>query len=80
MEPDLRAMKSISQQKKDAVKNMPEAQALIRMLREQNGALMENVMNAIQTGDYAKAKQLLQPAMESKEIQDTLRGIGTKLG
>ncbi len=80
MEPDLRAMKPLSQQKADAIKNMPEAQALIRMLSEQNGALMEHMMKAIQCGDYTKAKQLLQPAMESKQIQETLREIGNKLG
>ncbi len=80
MEADLRAMKSFSQQKTDAVKYMPEAQSLIRMLNEQNGVLMEQVMKAIQCGDYTKARQLLQPAMDSKQVQDTLREIGNKLG
>ena len=80
MEPDFRALKSFSQQRAEALKDMPEVQPLIRMLREQNGILMEQVMKAVQTGDYGKAKQLLQPAMESKQMQDTLREIGNKLG
>ena len=80
MEPDFRALKSFYQQKAEALKDMPEVQPLIRMLSEQNGVLMEQVMKAVQTGDYGKAKQLLQPAMESKQMQDTLREIGKKLG
>ena len=80
MEPDSRAMKSFSQQKVDALKNIPEAQSLIQMLSEQNGVLMEQVGKAIQSGDYGKARQLLQPAIQSKQMQDTLREIGKKLG
>ena len=80
MEPDSRAMKSFSQQKVDALKNIPEAQSLIQMLSEQNGVLMEQVGKAIQSGDYGKARQLLQPAIQSKQMQDTLRDIGKKLG
>ena len=80
MEPDSRAMKSFSQQKVDALKNIPEAQSLIQMLSEQNGVLMEQVGKAIQSGDYGKARQLLQPALQSKQMQDTLREIGKKLG
>lgn len=80
MEPDYRALKSFYQQKAEVLKDMPEVQPLIRMLSEQNGILMEEVKKAVQTGDYEKAKQLLQPAMESKQMQDTLLEIGNKLG
>lgn len=80
MEPDIRAMKLFSQQKADVVKNMPEAQSLIRILSDQNEVLMEQVVKAIQSGDYGKVKQLLQPAIQSKQVQDTMREIGKKLG
>lgn len=80
MEPDLRTMRSYAQQKKDTVKDIPEAKNIIRMLTAQNSLLMEQVKNAIEAGDYIKAKKLLQPAMESKEIQDALHEIGKKLG
>ena len=80
MEPDIRAMKLFSQQKADVVKNMPEAQSLIRILSDQNEVLTEQVVKAIQSGDYGKVKQLLQPAIQSKQVQDTMREIGKKLG
>ena len=80
MEPDIRAMKLFSQQKADVVKNMPEAQSLIRILSDQNEVLMEQVVKAIQSGDYGQVKQLLQPAIQSKQVQDTMREIGKKLG
>ena len=73
-------MKLFSQQKADSIKKMPEVQSLRQMLSQQNGELMEQVMHAIQSGDYVKAKKLLQPAMESKQVQDTLQEIGRKLG
>ena len=73
-------MKLFSQQKADSIKNMPEVQSLRQMLSQQNGELMEQVIHAIQSGDYVKAKKLLQPAMESKQVQDTLQEIGSKLG
>ena len=63
-------MKLFSQKKADSIKNMPEVHSLLQMLSRQNGELMEQVMHAIQSGDYVTAKQLLQPAMESEQVQN----------
>ena len=73
-------MKLFSQQKADSIKNMPEAQSLFQLLSQQNDVLMEQILHAVQSGDYVKVKQLLQPTMESKQVQDTLQQIGRKLG
>lgn len=64
----------------DKIMKMPEAQALIQLLKRQSKETMDEVMKSINTGNYEKAKTLLQPTIDNKEFQEALQKVGSKIG
>lgn len=60
--------------------NSPEAQAVIEIMKNQSTEVMNEVMKSIQCGNYERAKVLLQPAMENKNMQEMLQKVGNKFG
>lgn len=64
----------------DAVKmaNTPAGQELLALLQQSDTSALQNAMEQASSGNYDKAKQMLQPLLASPQVQKLLRQLGGK--
>lgn len=56
--------------------NSPAGQQLISILRKTDPVAMQSAMASASKGDYAQAKQLLEPFLAADEVQRLLKQLG----
>ncbi len=56
----------------------PEGQALLQLLNRDGGTLLRQAAAAVKSGDMEKAKQLVQPVMESRDAAALIEKINRK--
>lgn len=60
--------------------NSPAGKQLISMLQQSDPATMQKAMEQASAGDYTKAKQALEPFINSDEVKKLMRQLGAKNG
>ena len=70
--------KNFSMQDAMRLANTPAGQQLLALLQQSDSAALRSAMEQASAGNYAQAKQVLGPLLDSPDVQKLLQQLGGK--